>query len=78
MFEQEFGNISVDLAKRLFKNYERSLLISTDSMSESEMRRNSEDFNRLFGLREEIRTGTLEILIKTWNSAKAYLNTGTH
>jgi hypothetical protein len=76
MFEQELGNISVDLAKRLFKNYERSLLISTDSMSEGDMRRNSEDFNRLFGLREEIRTGTLEILMKTWNSAKAYLNSG--
>ena len=78
MFEQEFGNISVDLAKRLFKNYERSLLISTDSMSESEMRRNSKDFNRMFGLREEIRTGTLEILMKTWDSAKAYLNPGSH
>jgi hypothetical protein len=76
MFEQELGNISVDLAKRLFKNYERSLLISTDCMSEGEMKRNSEDFNRLFGLREEIRTGTLEILMKTWNSAKAHLNSG--
>ena len=74
MFEQEFGNISVDLAKRLFKNYERSLLISTDSMSEGEMKRNSKDFNILFGLREEIRTGTLKILMKTWTSAKAYLN----
>lgn len=76
MFEREFGNISVDMAKRLFKNYERSLLISTHSMSADDMRQNSEDFNRLFGLREEIRTGTLEILMKTWDSAKAYLNPG--
>lgn len=75
MFDQEFGNINVDTAKRLFKDYERSLLISTHIMSEGEMRRNSEAFNRLFGLRQETRPGTLEILMKTWNSAKAFINT---
>ena len=74
MFEQEFGSISVDMAKRLFKDYERSLLISTDIMSEDEMKRNSEEFNKLFGLREESRIGTLDILRKTWESAKTFLN----
>ena len=74
MFEREFGSISVDMAKRLFKDYERSLLISTDIMSEDEMKRNSKEFNKLFGLREESRIGTLEILIKTWESAKTFLN----
>jgi len=42
MFEQEFGNLSLDLAKWLFKHYERALLISTPIMSLEEMRRNSE------------------------------------
>ena len=73
MFEQEFGNKNVDMIKRLFKDYERSLLISTHIMSDQEMKQNSEVFNRLFGLREETRSGTLEILLKTWNSAKAFI-----
>jgi len=40
MFDQEFGRLSVDLAKRLFKNYERSLLVSTPVMSETQMKKN--------------------------------------
>ena len=73
MFEQEFGNISPEIAKRLFKNYERSLLISTPIMSLEEMKRNSEPFNERFGLRTEIREGALGLLEKTWDSAKAFL-----
>ena len=42
MFEQEFGNLSLYIAKRLFRHYERSLLISTPIMSLEEMRRDSE------------------------------------
>jgi hypothetical protein len=75
MFDQEFGNLSVDMARRLFKNYERSLLISTPIMSEDTMKQNSNEFSALFGLREEIRPGTLDILTDTWNSAKAFLKT---
>ena len=74
MFEQEFGNMSLEIAKRLFRNYERSLLISTPIMSLEEMRRNSEPFNERFGFRTEVREGTLGILKKTWDSAKAFLN----
>ena len=77
MFEREFGSISVDMAKRLFKDYERSLLISTDIMSEDEMKRNSKEFNKLFGLREESRPGTLDLLRKAWDSAKALLTNET-
>jgi len=77
MFDQEFGNLSIDMAKVLFKNYERSLLISTDTMSQDEMSRNSKVFNNLFDLRQETRDGTLQILYQSWNSAKAYLNSKT-
>jgi hypothetical protein len=62
------------MAKELFKNYERSLLVSTDTMSQDEMSRNSKVFNNLFDLRQETRDGTLQILYQSWNSAKAYLN----
>jgi hypothetical protein len=77
MFDQEFGNLSIDMAKELFKNYERSLLISTDTMSQDEMSRNSKVFNNLFDLRQETREGTLQILYQSWNSAKTYLNSKT-
>jgi hypothetical protein len=73
IFDKEFGNLSLDMARRLFKNYERSLLISTPIMSNETMQQNSNKFNTLFGLREEIRQGTLDILIDSWNSAKTFL-----
>jgi len=74
MFEQEFGNLSHDMAKRLFKNYERSLLISTPIMSLEDMQKNSKAFNALFGLRTDVCKGTLSILQKTWDTAKKHLN----
>jgi len=74
MFEQEFGNLSPEMAKRLFKHYERSLLISTPILPLEKMKQNSKDFNELFGLRTEVCKGTLGILQKTWDTAKKYLN----
>jgi hypothetical protein len=38
------------------------------------MKQNSIEFNTLFGLREEIRQGTIDILIDSWNLAKAFLD----
>jgi len=73
MFEQEFGNISVDMAKRLFVHYERSLMISTSVMEIDEMKRNAKEFNELFGFRSEFRKGTLGILNETWRRAKEFL-----
>ena len=73
MFDQEFGNLSPDLAKRLFKNYDRSLLIPTPVMSQDTMKQNSLEFNARFGLREEIRPGTLDLLLDAWNSAMVFL-----
>jgi hypothetical protein len=74
MVEHEFGSRDLDLLKRLFKDYERSLVIPTPTMSEREMKRNTEAFDRLFGLRSEVREGTLKILYEAWYSAKAFLN----
>jgi hypothetical protein len=74
LFAQEHGNLSLDMAKRLFRDYERSLLISTPVMSEAEMKQNSKEFNQLFCLHQESRPGTLEILKQTWSAAKAFLN----
>jgi len=42
-------------------------------MSEDEMGRNVNAFNKLFGFRTEVREGTLGILNKTWNKAKESL-----
>jgi hypothetical protein len=39
------------------------------------MQQNSADFNKIFGFREDIRPGTLDILKDSWNSAKASLQT---
>ena len=74
MFERECGNLSEDMARRLFKDYERSLLISTPIMSLEEMKQNSKAFSELFDLRTEVCKGTLGILHKTWDTAKQYLN----
>jgi hypothetical protein len=73
MFDREFGNLSEDMARRLFKNYERSLLIPTAIMSEETMQKNTSEFNARFGLREETCPGTLDILVDTWNGATEYL-----
>jgi len=74
MLEQECGNLSPEMAQRLFKDYERSLLISTPIMTLEAMQQNSTAFNELFGLRTEIYEGTLGILRKTWDTAKKHLN----
>ena len=73
MFEQEFGSMSLDIAKRLFKHYERSLLITTPVMSLKEMKQNSQPFNERFGLRTELCEGNFGLLQKTWDSAKKWV-----
>lgn len=77
IFEQEFGRLGLDMAKRLFKDYQRSLLIFTDIMPEDEVRRNAEEFSKLFGLREEVREGMMSILNETWRKAKNSVKKGT-
>ena len=77
IFDQDFGNMSLDMAKRLFAHYERSLLILTPIMAEEEMMRNVEEFNRLFGFRTDAREGTLRILDEAWKEAKEFLKSKT-
>ena len=74
IFDREFGNISIDMAKRLFEHYERSLIIPTPVMSKEEMMENVEEFNNLFEFRCEEREGTTRILDKTWKEAKEHID----
>ena len=73
MFEQQFGNTSVDIFKEMFKHYERSLMVTTPTMPLEEMEKNSAEFNEKFGFRTETCKGTLGILHETWNSAKDFI-----
>ena len=73
MFEAEFGGMSVDMAKRLFKDYKRSLLITSPVMSTEEMHQNARLFNDMFDTRSEFRQGTLKILQETWEKAKSHV-----
>ena len=70
IFDKEFGDISLDLAKSFFAHYERSLLLSTPLMPVAEMAQNTEEFNQLFDCRSEVREGTLGLLQQAWESAK--------
>lgn len=73
IFGEEFCGTDPEMAKRLFADYERSLLVLTPVMEEDEMRRNTEDFNTLFDVRVETREGTTGILGEAWQAAKASL-----
>lgn len=61
------------MSRRIMAGYERSLLLITPVLSEDEMAANIEEFNRLYGLRTEVRKGTLEILEKTLDSGKRFV-----
>jgi hypothetical protein len=75
IFEKEYGNYDIQMAKRVFSSYKRALLLPTPVLSEERMRENIEDFVRLFGFRTEVRGGTLDILHRTWEQAKQHLLT---
>ncbi len=70
IFEAEFGSMDIDIARRLFRHYERSLLVETPVMGRREMERNIEEFNQLFGLRTESKRGSMEMLTGAWEEAK--------
>lgn len=74
MFEHEFGNLDIKMTKRIFKNYERSLLISTPVMSRQTMEHNMYEFNEMLDLRVESRAGSLKLLQDAWQSAKEVLD----
>jgi len=74
MFERETGGMSVDLARRLFEHYERTLLISNPVTSDQEMRESIREFVDTFGFRVETCAGTMDILERTWEEAKGSLS----
>ena len=75
LFEKEYGKFDVEFVRRIFgmSKYERSLLIPNPALPLEEMRQNIAEFNRLFGFRTELIQGSLDILSKTWKTAKEYL-----
>ena len=60
----------IGISKRLMADYERSLLLPTAVASEQELASGVQEFNKIFGLRTEVRRGTLDLLKQAWNSAK--------
>ena len=73
MIEIESGGMGITVIKRMLADYERSLIVVTPIMLESTMREKVDGFNRLFGLRTEVRFGTLNILQSAWYEAIAHL-----
>ncbi|HNT77605.1 MAG TPA: DUF1638 domain-containing protein [Anaerolineae bacterium] len=71
IFGEDFCGNDPATARRLFAHYERALLVPTPVMSEAAMRRNTAEFIRLFGVRVEVRAGTLVFLQQAWERAKA-------
>ncbi|MHB8202268.1 MAG: DUF1638 domain-containing protein [Desulfomonilaceae bacterium] len=70
------GDKDLAMSKRMMANYERSLILPTPVMGEDEMTANIQEFNDVYGLRSEVRHGSLEILQKNWNNAKAFVKYG--
>ena len=75
LFEKEYGSFDVEFTRRIFglSNYERSLVIPNATLSAAKMRQNIEEFNQLFGFRTELKPGSLDMLQKSWETAKNYL-----
>lgn len=59
-----------EILNRIWGQYERCLLLTTPVLGEIELRNNTKDFNARFGLKTEVRKGTLSILKKAWKEAK--------
>jgi hypothetical protein len=70
LLDREMGGVSLEIARRMFQHYERTLLISNPVMSDQEMRKNIQEFVDTFGFRVETCQGTMSILQRTWQEAK--------
>jgi len=79
LFKKEYGSFDVEFARRIFgmSNYERSLLIPNPTLSVNKMKHNIDEFNQLFGFRTELKQGNLDMLKKTWETAKQFLQENT-
>lgn len=67
------GMYDVEMSKRMLKDYKRSLLMPTGVMSLEAMEEQIQEFNELYGLRTEIREGTLELLHRTFERVKSFV-----
>lgn len=67
------GMYDFKMAKRMLKDYERSLLMPTGVMSAEHMEDQIQEFNELYGLRTEFREGTLELLHQTFEKVKRFV-----
>jgi hypothetical protein len=74
IFNKDFCGGAPDMLNRIFAGYRRSLLIVTPVMDEDEMKLNTAEFNQKLGLRVEACQGTVELLTRAWQSAKASLS----
>ncbi len=71
IFEKEFGkNMSIKMAKRIFKHYKRTLLVTNSVMKEHQMETNIHEFNSLFQCYSDISQGSMDMLNDTWQAAK--------
>jgi hypothetical protein len=70
--EGESRGYEPDMVKRLLRDYERVLLLPSPVMEEEELMKSAEEFAERFGLRTETRSGSLEILQRTWSEVKEY------
>lgn len=75
LFLKEYGKFDVEFMRRIFgmSKYERSLIIPDSALPVEQMKKNIEEFNRLFGFRTEILEGNLDMLNRTWKTVKDYL-----
>jgi hypothetical protein len=73
LFDLQTGGVNLEMARRMFEHYERTLVISSPVMSEEEMRRSIGEFVELFNFRVETCEGTLSILTRAWEEAKGCL-----
>ncbi len=70
LLDQEMGGVSMDIARRMYEPYERTLLISSPVMSNEEMEEGILEFVETFGFRVEVCEGTTCILRDMWGLAK--------
>lgn len=73
LLDREMGGVSVDIARRMFEHYERTLLISNPVVSDEEMQVGIREFVEMFGFRVEACQGTMSILHRTWEEARRSL-----
>lgn len=77
MFSEGLEGAGAERAlQRLFRRYERSLLVVTPVLGEDEMRLDADPFARMLGLRVEVREGNMELLENAWERATRELGFG--